>query len=208
MKKLITLFLVTAFLFTACDSKTGKKTTEKLQTPEGIAKDSIHINTNKAISNAATSLLATLPVRHFPITDSTNFDNFEKYGMPDKGFLNRIKFKPEHTDARNFRLNYKIPFSEKFTAAVVTYQSGDHELFTLLITLSPKNKIIDRLEIAYDEVAESAFRKTSKIEKDKIVVTSSNWMNEEPIFETETYILQSNGKFKIVQAGTNKQTNK
>lgn len=160
--------------------------------------DSIYLDTNKEISTAETDLLATLPVRDFPITDSTNFDNFKTSGMPDKGFLKRINFKTIHTDAKKFKLNYKIPYAENFTSIVVGYQSGDHELFALLITLNKESEIIDMLEIAYDEIAESAFRKTSKIEKDKIVVTSWNWMGEEPVAETETYILQNDGRFRLL----------
>lgn len=203
MKKRCTLFLITAFLFSACDSKTEKKTTET-QPTEAVTKDSMYTEPNEGSYTAETDRLATLPVKHFPIIDSTNFENFEKSGIPDEGFLKQIKFEPEHIETNNFRLNYKIPFSENFTSVVVTYQSGEHELFTSLITVNKKREIIDRLGIAYDEVAESAFRKTSKIEKDNIVVTAENWMSEEPIFETKTYILQTSGKFKKFQSDTNR----
>src|SRR5690606_23529075 len=107
------------------------------------------------------------------------FENFEQIGMPDKGFLKRIKFNSERTDAKNFRLNYTIPFSKNFTSLVLTYQSGEYELFTTLITLGKEDQIIDRLDVAYDEIAESAFSKTSQIEKDKITVTDWNWISEE-----------------------------
>ncbi|TJZ61509.1 hypothetical protein FAZ15_09980 [Sphingobacterium olei] len=200
MKKLTILMLITAFLFPSCDSKTERKTTGTPPTQEGIAKDSSYTETNKGISNSETDLLARLPVRDLPIMDSTSFDNFEKYGIRDNGFLKRIKFDPRRKEANNFRLNYKIPLSENFTSVVISYQCGEHELFTTLITINKDNKIIDKLEIAYDEIAESAFGKTSKIEKDKIMVTSSNWMSEVPVFETETYILEYNGKFKKIKS--------
>ncbi|WP_454880805.1 hypothetical protein [Sphingobacterium detergens] len=191
MKKLTTLFLITAFLFYACDSKTEKKATES------VAKDSIPAKVDKEIPIAKTNLLANLPIRNFPITDSTTFDNFEKSGIRDNGFLKSIKFDPRRKDATNFRLNYKIPFSENFTSVVITYRGGENELFTILLTVDKNDKIIDKLEIAYDEIAESAFGKTSKIEKDKIVVTNSNWMIEEkPIFKDETYVLDKTGKFE------------
>jgi len=191
MKKLTTLFLITVFLFYACDSKTEKKATES------VAKDSIHAKVDKEIPIAKTNLLANLPIRNFPITDSTTFDNFEKSGIRDNGFLKSIKFDPRRKDVTNFRLNYKIPFSENFTSVVITYQGGENELIAILLTVDKSNKIIDKLEIAYDEVAESAFGKTSKIEKNKIVVTSSNWMNEaKPIFKDETYVLDQTGKFE------------
>ena len=148
------------------------------------------------LKSAGADMFIGLNARHFPIMDSTNFDNFENSGEPDtQGFLKRIKFDPQCKDAMNFRLHYKIPFSENFTAIVVSYQCGENELFATLITVNKENRIVDKLDIAYDEVAESAFGKTSKIEKDKITVTSSNWMEEKPIFKDETYVLEENGKF-------------
>lgn len=194
MKNTTAIFLISPLFFMACDIKTGNKT--KSTITQDISKDGIPANTKKEITYKEPNLIATVPVRHFPITDSTSFDDFEKSGVPDTGILKRIKFDPRRKDATNFRLNYQIPFSDNFISVVVTYQCGEHELFTTLITINKEYTIIDKLEIAYDEVAESAFGKTSTIEKDKIVVTSANWMGEQPVFETETYILTSDGKFK------------
>ncbi|WP_313492034.1 MULTISPECIES: hypothetical protein [Sphingobacterium] len=196
MKKIHILILISAFVFTACNGNKEKNTTETERT-EAIVKDSIAATTNIAVSYADNSMLAKIPLRDFPITDSTRFENFEKYGIPDTGLLKKINFDPRRKDATNFRINYRVPFSENFSSVVVTYRCGENELFTTLITIDKQNKIIDKLNIAYDEVAESAFSKTSKIEKDKIIVTSNNWMNEEPIFETETYTVESNGKFNM-----------
>ncbi|PRD54743.1 hypothetical protein C5749_15025 [Sphingobacterium gobiense] len=188
----------------SCGNKTQKETKVPQPKTESAINDTVPSDTHEEVPSAAIRLLKTLPVRDLPITDSTRFDDFEKIGIPDNGFLKRIQFSPEHTDAKNFRLNYKIPFSENFTSAVVTYQSGEHELFTTLITLSKEDKIIDRLEIAYDEIAESAFGKSSSIEKDKITVTDWNWMSEEnPVSENKTYILQQDGTFKTVPSAQN-----
>ncbi|WP_346086509.1 hypothetical protein [Sphingobacterium ginsenosidimutans] len=196
MQKLFKLLLITVFFFLGCDSKTEKKTTKIPLITKSIGDDGAIIEKGKEIFNYDLDLLAQLPLRNLPIIDSTTFDNVEKSGVYDTGFLKRIKFDPGCKDATNFRLKYKIPFSENFTSIVVSYQCGEHELLTTLITVNKKHKIIDRLQIAYDEIAESAFGKRSQVEKDKIVITSSNWMNEEPIFETETYALLNNGKFK------------
>lgn len=152
------------------------------------------------LKSVAADMLTGLKVRHFPIIDSTRFENFEKSGMPDYGLLKKINFDPRRKDATNFRLNYRIPFSDSFSSVVITYRAGENELFTTLITFDKQDKIIDKLVIAYDEVAESAFSKNSKIEKDKIVIINSNWMSEEPVLEKETYKVESNGKFSKVQA--------
>lgn len=197
-RKLSILFIITVFLLAGCESKPKKETSAMPQpTQKAMVEDSMPKTTNKEISNhIENDMLASIPLRDFPITDSTSFDNFEKSGIRDKGFLKRIKFDSRRKDGSNFRLNYKIPFSDNFIAVVVTYRLGEHELFTKLITVDKKYKIIDQLEIAYDEIAESAFGKTSMIEKDKIIVTSSNRMGEKPIFRDETYVLENTGKFK------------
>ena len=196
------LLLITVFLFSACKGEAEKKNAVAQTATQNVARDNFDKVSNKEISNTEIDILGRLPVKHFPIEDSTSFDNFEKSGIADKGFLKQIKFDPRRKDATNFRLNYKIPFSENFTSVVFTYQCGEHELLTTLITINKEYKILDQLVIAYDEVAESAFGKTSKIENGKIVVTSSNWMmSEEPVFESETYILENNGEFKKVHVG-------
>lgn len=196
MKKLV-LFSIIVFLFQSCGNGTEQKIAEKTQQITKIA-------TQYSMPVFKTDLLKNIPVKKFPITDSTNFDNFEKIGIPDNGFLKQIKFKTQKEHTKNDRINYIVPFSENFSSIVVTYQNGDHELFTALITVNKENQIIDMLDIAYDEIAESAFQKTSKIDKDKIAVTEWNWMSEEPVTETQIYILQSKGKFQLLQSNKNK----
>ena len=189
MNKLI-IILVSFFTFLSCDNKVEKKSNEKLDTITNNEKENPKLKVN---------LFENIPTKNFPIIDSTNFDNFESFGRPDNGILKKIKLETNKEDTKNYRINYIIPFSENFTSITVTYQSGDHEMFTSIITINSENEIIDMLEIAYDEIAESAFQKTSKIDKEKIIITEWNWMSEEPDTEIETYILLSNGKFKKVK---------
>lgn len=189
MNKLIVI-LVFFFTFQSCDNKMEKKSNEK--------EDTI-TNNNKENPKLKVNLFENIPTKNFPIIDSTNFDNFESFGIPANGILKQIKLETNKENKKNYRINYKIPFSENFTSITFTYQSGDHELFTSIITVNKENKIIDMLEIAYDEIAESAFQKTSKIDKEKITITQWNWMSGEPVTEIETYILQSNGKFRKVK---------
>lgn len=195
MKTLNILIIATALIFQSCENKKDIPSTEKIK---NISKDSIIKKNEKEIS-ASKNLFENIPSKTFPIIDSTNFDNFKKNRTPDDVILKQLKLKTKKEDLKNFRINYKIPFSENFTSITITYQSGDHELFTSLITVNNKSEIIDMLEIAYDEIAESAFQKTSQINKDKIIVTNWNWMSGEPITENDTYILQNNGKFKEIK---------
>ncbi|CAM3171889.1 hypothetical protein [Flavobacterium frigoris] len=195
MKRLIILLIATALIFQSCENKKDIHSTDRIKI---ISKDSVIKKNEKEISTS-TNLFKNIPLKNFPIIDSTNFDNFEKIGIPDNGIIKQLKLKTKKEDLKNFRINYKIPFSENFTTITITYQSGDHELFTSLITVNTKCEIIDMLEIAYDEIAESAFQKTSRIDKDKIIVTNWNWMSGEPITENETYTLQNNGKLKEIK---------
>ena len=192
MKKTVTL-LILAFVIQSCENKKENKTRENTKI---VFKDNISTKVKTENSKFNKNLFKDIPTRTFPIIDSTNFDNFEKNGRIDNEVLKILKLETQKKDVKNLRINYKIPFSENFTTITYTYQSGDHELFTSLITINNENKVIDKLEIAYDEIAESAFQKTSKIEKGKIIITEWNWMSGEPITEIETYFLRSNGQFK------------
>ncbi|MCG9791210.1 hypothetical protein [Flavobacterium algicola] len=192
MKDLFKLIIL-VFVLQSCQNKkdNGLK--------EIVLEDSISIKVKTKTSKFKTNLLKDVPTKNFPIIDSTNFDDFEKGGKPHNDVLKLFKLETKKEDVEHFRINYKIPFSKNFTSIAITYQSGDHELFSSLITLDNENKIIDILEIAYDEITESAFQKTSEINKYKIMVTEWNWMSGEPITEIETYIVKSNGKFKKVK---------
>lgn len=200
MGRFTTILLIAAYFLSSCDDKSQKENRISQTKKKSAINNAVLEDTAKEISPTSIQLLETLPVRNFPITDSTGFDNFNQIGIPDNGFLKRIQFNQEHTEANDFRLNYKIPFSENFTSLVITYQRGEHELITMLLTVSKEEKIIDSLEISYDEIAESAFSKSSMIEKNKITVTDWNWMSgDNPISETHRYKLNSNGTFEKIE---------
>lgn len=200
MGRFTTILLIAAYFLSSCDDKSQKENRISQTKKESAINNAVLEDTAQEIPPTSIQLLETLPVRNFPITDSTGFDNFNQIGIPDNGFLKRIQFNPEHTEANDFRLNYKIPFSENFTSLVITYQRGEHELITMLLTVSKEEKIIDSLEISYDEIAESAFSKSSTIEKNKITVTDWNWMNgDNPISETHRYKLNSKGTFEKIE---------
>lgn len=92
-----------------------------------------------------------------------------------------------------------MPFSENFSAIVITYRDGEHELFSTLVTLDKNGNIIDQLDIAYDEIAESAFSKIGTLEKDWISIQSWNYMNEVPTHEESIFTVSETGKFKAVK---------
>ena len=140
-----------------------------------------------------------IPTRSFPIVDSTNFDNYkDQDGIKDDLFIQEIEFKKNNPDAENIRLRYRLNYSDHYYSAVISYRSGEHELFTTLVNISETKKIIDQLVIAYDEIAESALRKISSIDQDKIVIEDWNYFNEDPINKVTKYEISKDGKFKLM----------
>ena len=48
---------------------------------------------NEKEISTSTNLFENIPLKNFPIIDSTNFDNFEKIGIPDNGIIKQLKLK-------------------------------------------------------------------------------------------------------------------
>lgn len=144
-------------------------------------------------------VITGLPVKNFVVMDSTSFNNYQAEGVADDAFIKKIKFQVSNPHAEHFRLRYKVPYSKNFDAIVITYRDGEHELITTLVTLDKHGHIIDQLDIAYDEVAESAFSKIGKLEKDRISIQNWNYMNEVPLHEETTFAILETGKFKPIK---------
>lgn len=174
----------------------GTKETNTELTKTDVTEGVLEQIGDKSNDSQEEAVLKNLPVRNFVITDSTNFDNYQEQGIAEDTFIKKIKFKTSNSTAEHFRLRYKVPFSENFNAVVITYRDGEHELFTTLVTLDKSGNIIDQLDIAYDEIAESAFSKIGKLEKDRISIQSWNYMNEVPTHEESIFTVLESGKFK------------
>ncbi|MCA5003698.1 hypothetical protein [Sphingobacterium bovistauri] len=127
------------------------------------------------------------------ITDSTNFDNF-KVSIPLKEFeILDLQLKSLDFPAENYYFRYDISISNKFLTKVIT-ATTEMEMKTYLISYDLENNIIDNLVIAYDEIAESAFRTLSKIENKTIYITEYNYMTEEPEKIESKFEIRDNGK--------------
>ncbi len=195
--KLHLLILVVIFSTTGCQENPSKKQSSFKDTH--IVKDTLAVIKEKNIDDPINNQLPDLPNKSFPLIDSTNFDNYNhQQGTKNDLFFKKIQFKRDQPEIEHSRLRYQVHFSEKFQSVVISYYQGEHELFTTLANLGENNQIIDLLDIAYDEIAESAFRKTSSITQNKIVVEDWNYMNDEPIKTTTTYQISQEGKFKLI----------
>ena len=191
------LILAVVFSTTGCQEKSSKNQYSFKET--NIVKDTLAVIKEKNIDDPINNQLPDLPNKSFPLIDSTNFDNYNhQQGTKNDLFFKKIQFKRDQPEIEHSRLRYQVHFSEKFQSVVISYYKGEHELVTTLANLGENNQIIDLLDIAYDEIAESAFRKTSSITQNKIVVEDWNYMNDEPIKTTTTYQISQEGKFKLI----------
>ncbi|QQT25592.1 hypothetical protein [Sphingobacterium spiritivorum] len=191
------LFAIPFVLLYSCN--TGTENKKELSsgdtTTSVVSADTI----SKPVSDTKDLIWTGIPVKQLPFTDSTNFDNYKPVTKQNPELLKKLNLEKAIADATDFNINYSLPLSNNFQTVVITYHKGEMELCTSMLTVDKNTKIIDILPVAYDEVAESAFRKISVIEKDKITVDDWNYMQEEPTKETKKYILQENGKFKEVK---------
>lgn len=142
-----------------------------------------------------------LPIKDFPITDNTNFNWYyliERDEIDEKEIKTlNLKSLSEGTETEDvsFHYNYRIHFSDDFYSIVISI-GFEMALATYLVNFDKNDKIIDKIEIAFDETAESIYRKTSDIYQNKIVVEAVS-IYDEPIFiKTENYIIEKDGTFK------------
>ena len=193
MKTYLSCFLV-MLMIVSCkkDLQPSKEKTTSVQ-------ETFLSTTDQVIEPEKFQAFPKIPTRSFPIVDSTNFDNYkDQDGIKDDLFIQEIEFKKNNPDAENIRLRYRLNYSDHYYSAVISYRSGEHELFTTLVNISETKKIIDQLVIAYDEIAESALRKISSIDQDKIVIEDWNYFNEDPINKVTKYEISKEGKFKLM----------
>ena len=195
--KLHLLILAVIFSTTGCQEKSSSSKSSSNETK--ILKDTVTIIKQKNIDERINNQFPDLPNKSFPLIDSTNFDNYNhQQGIKNDLFFKKIQFKKDQPEIQDSRLRYQLHFSEKFQSVVISYYQGEHELFTTLVNIGENDQIIDQLDIAYDEIAESAFKKTSSINQNKIVVEDWNYMNAEPIKTITTYQILKEGKFKLI----------
>ncbi len=184
--------LVTSLLLISCNyNSNNSKTANENNEPASAA-----IGKN---INPADSIFNNVTVVQFPYTDSTNFNNFKETIQLTPAIADTLNLKALHSLNAAYFIRYKIHFSENFTSVAITYRKGEAELFTTLINYDKSYSIIDKLDIAYDEIAESVLRKISKISADKVQVTRIYSMEETPDIEQQTYLVQQNGKFVLVK---------
>ena len=189
------VILLTAVLFFSCGNK-------KQERPANL--EQIEIESSKedglesdVLSNEETFefAIAEVIIKPLPVDDSTNFDDFDFANKLMQSQVRALKLDTTFDNVDEFYLSYRVDLSENFISLIINYLMGEHELFTALINYDSEFNIISSLDIAYDEIAESAFRKTSTIDTQKIIVVATNHFENEIL--TSYYKINTNGVFMM-----------
>lgn len=150
--------------------------------------------------------LSRLPEITLPHTENTSFDNFPK-PKRTPSYLSKTQIKrlgltkwQEDKLAENIVLRYRLPKLEQakdITAIVITYQKGDSEVFTDVLTFK-HHKLVDSKTIAYDEIAESWLQEKSIITTTHIEHTEISYVTQQRTITKAKYFITMNGKIKAV----------
>lgn len=192
----IQAILILFIFFTSCSGRNEEKIDKKDVNKSANNTTKVTQKKQKII----TTIFDDVQTTSLPYVDSTNYDNYTVTETIDPKLVNLVKLSSNKTAINKVNIKYRLPISDKFDALVVSYFNGESELFTTLITIDHDNIIIDQVDIAYDEVAESAFRSWSIISKNNITKEDWKYMDgNNPIYETMTIQITDSGKFKVKQ---------
>ena len=152
-------------------------------------------SSNKSIDAQKPDLLADVPFRKAPVVDTTNFDNFNGENPLSEELISKLQLRKIEADYETFYPRYRLALSTPVDMVVIT-MAIENEMKTYLISYRKNDhQLIDKLMIAYDEIAESMLRTESKILSDEVVVTSYNYWGEEPEITVKNYRIEKTGKF-------------
>ncbi|MFZ4261103.1 hypothetical protein ACFRAE_03615 [Sphingobacterium sp. HJSM2_6] len=191
MKQLASI-IIPFLLLSACQSANKPNDSADSTTIQLTEKSELKSVANEEL----TAFLTTLPEIALPFTDSTNFENFNKNeGHVNLEVLKLLKFKPEYPNPEQIRFRYQVKFDQGLTGLVLTFPNSESDLKTVLLTLDENNQRLDVIEIAYDEVIESAFKLISVLDKNKISSEHWNYFFEKPTVDKKIFILDNNLRF-------------
>lgn len=208
---ILLLTLTVCFMLNGCKTNSSKKeSNSKADTKPktGVVSDKEdekpinNIKVNTEIDPKIMALINNIDVKEVPYNDSTDFfsvDGQEPLNEDLKRLLSLSKvYNPKHEDEiyNKIWLRYRVDISDNFNALVISHHLGTAELETQLVTYTNDYKIIDFVTIAYDEVAESCFRKKSLIEGNKITVTHHDFCTNAAGTDATKYIIDENGYIK------------
>ncbi|UYZ69237.1 hypothetical protein LP090_09060 [Moraxella bovis] len=148
--------------------------------------------------------LTTIPQKPLPLEVAIDFDNYEQFTHLNK---NQAKFFAGlYPTAKEIVILGKVSYNPNTTSLIMTFSNteNEHELITHLINIDKNGNIIDTLNIAYDEIAESWSKTTSALQKEQITVT--DFHDGDPTQEN-SYKIDDKGYFYLVDSKDFTQTN-
>lgn len=194
MVKVFFFLTISAILFSCKES--SKESKDSTTTGNSENKE-VNVVTENPESEEY-SFLSDYPYKALPLIDSTNFNNVNStkdLTAQQKDFLHLDTILGENYSdiLQSPQISYRINLSENFSTVVITYELGEHELFSTLINYDTNFKPIAWKDIAYDEIAEGLIRKQSKIYKDSIVISQISYFDEVPDTTFTRFKLDKNG---------------
>ena len=201
MKSKITyvFLLISCHFFIACNSK-SKKENDVSKNETVLENSSEKVNS----LNTLREIWQKLPMKQFPVLEKTNFDTIKiENELSEKEILllklNEIysEFKKEGYNYK-FQAAYKLEFSQNFYSIVVHVLKGDNEIETVLINYNLEEKLTDFKVIAYDEIAESMVKTTSRIENNFVTITHEVYLEETKV-EISKFHVNTSGEFNLIK---------
>jgi hypothetical protein len=188
--KLLSILFIAISLLSCSEEqvKSEKKPAQKCVLPMSSGKDPLK----------KTDLLATVPFRKAPLVDTTNFDNFRKENRLSEELVAKLQLRSIEPGYETFYSGYRLALSTAVDLLVIT-MTIEHEMKTFLISYRKKDyKLIDKLMISYDEIAESLSRTESRIGANEVVVKSYSYWGEEPSVQIKKYRIEKTGEFRLI----------
>ena len=194
MKNKIYFFIIIlAFNIVSCNTKVK---TEDTKTVSSISESNSPAKLNE--------IWKSLPLKSFPVIDSTNFDNIIKSTEFKKEEIRILKLnkvypaiEKENADFKVYP-SYKIILSDEYYTLILNIYKGEHEIETLLINYTKDEKIISYKVISYDEIAEGLSRKHAAINKHIITVIDEFYGDKKQI-DTTKFHINRNGEINQIK---------
>jgi len=198
--------------------------TEKITTVKKVLKfNGKEYKENEIDLSSFNKIINEIKTKTIPLIDSTNFNNLKSTDFYNAKQLkalqvkriypkidNKIKFESTNKDGKppytyymtkeDFKVaaSYKIKFSKDFHSIVLTVLKGDHEMESVLINYDLNGGIIDFKIISYDEIAEGAVNKYSKIENNIITIIDEVYFDEKQV-DTTKFHINRNGEINQIK---------
>jgi hypothetical protein len=199
--KIVTAVIFPVFMFSACSESEAPKEIEEndneISGLEDISFDDVDMS-----AGLADNLMLCMSVHNevnpieLPHEEKINFDNYDPYYPLTGEEILAFSLDTLGIDSSTFvNLDYWVDLSPDFSTYVFNVELTEHEMATYMVTYFGDYTFIDSKMIGYDEIAESAHRIESKIEKDKITIDDiSTW--DERVVVTSVFVIDENGNFQ------------